>query len=338
VKSDKKKIIAQIQGCELFHTAPENLLEKLACVVASKKLAAGKTLFREKDPSFHMYIVVEGSAKVLRKTPKGDVMVSEVLPGETLGEMGLLDHVPRSAEVIAGHDGMRLLELHRDNFEECIRHDPLIVQAVIRLLSERLRTSTCQQEMQFIKLNQLEEFNNQQARELEIAETLAHTDWLTGVYNRRHFLKLSGEELVSEKTDSPSLCALMLDADHFKKINDTHGHAVGDAVLKHIVKICLDTLRRNDFIGRLGGEEFAIILPETTLLGGMAAAEKLRQAIESSPLAAGDKMISSTVSIGLATLEKTDQTIEAVLDRADKALYQAKKEGRNKVNAWNSAL
>jgi len=210
------------------------------------------------------------------------------------------------------------------------------LKAVIKLLGDRLRNSTCQQEKQFVEMSQLEEYKNEQARKLEIAEEMAHTDSLTGVYNRRHFFELSSVEMLSAETNARALCVLMLDADHFKKVNDMHGHAAGDAVLKHIVRICLGALRRNDFIGRLGGEEFAIVLPETTLIGAMATAERLRQSVEVSHISTEGKIITVTVSIGIATLEPSDRDMETLLDRADKALYQAKKEGRNRVHPWAS--
>jgi diguanylate cyclase (GGDEF)-like protein len=123
----------------------------------------------------------------------------------------------------------------------------------------------------------------------------------------------------------------MADLDHFKHVNDTHGHAAGDAVLKHFVEIVRQTLRKTDVIGRLGGEEFAILLPGDGIEGARDFAERLCEAVKTSPSSFERTPIPISVSIGIASLNTRDGSAEASLQRADKALYDAKKAGRDQV-------
>lgn len=171
-----------------------------------------------------------------------------------------------------------------------------------------------------------------QRKELE-AELFrqASTDSLTGIGNRRHFLGLAEQELRRAKRFNRDLTVMMLDIDHFKSINDTHGHAVGDAVLQGMVKRSLESLRQSDFMGRLGGEEFGVVLPETGLDAAEDVAERLRQHLAERSIVAERLAVPCTVSIGLAHLSSQDGTIDDLLHRADQALYRAKSGGRNRV-------
>ncbi|HEU0118649.1 MAG TPA: GGDEF domain-containing protein, partial [Alphaproteobacteria bacterium] len=159
----------------------------------------------------------------------------------------------------------------------------------------------------------------------------ASTDSLTGINNRRYFMTQAEQELRRSRRFARDMSVMMIDIDYFKKINDTHGHAVGDAILQGVVKLSLESLRQSDSIGRLGGEEFAVILPETGLAAATDAAERLRQHIAERPIVAEREAIPCTVSVGVAQMTGKDGSIDALLNRADEALYRAKKGGRNKV-------
>lgn len=167
-----------------------------------------------------------------------------------------------------------------------------------------------------------------QNRELE---RLATTDPLTGVYNRRYFMNFIAKEFLRSQRYAHVFSVIQMDIDHFKKINDTHGHAVGDEVLKVFAANCLEVLRENDVLGRIGGEEFSIILPETELAGALSVAERFCRTIAELQIQEEDRLIRFTVSIGVTSFRHDDTGIEAVLRRADEALYLAKKGGRNKV-------
>ncbi|MBP9694624.1 MAG: GGDEF domain-containing protein, partial [Alphaproteobacteria bacterium] len=161
---------------------------------------------------------------------------------------------------------------------------------------------------------------------------LATVDPLTGCFNRRRFLELANMEFVRAERYNLSLCVMMLDIDHFKSINDTFGHAVGDEALIKLAKVVKGMIRDTDIFGRFGGEEFALLLPNTNLVDGQKIAERVREAIGGIKLSSNEDVICFTVSIGLTHyLVKMDDTISKALQRADEALYVAKKSGRNKV-------
>jgi len=163
-------------------------------------------------------------------------------------------------------------------------------------------------------------------------QTLATTDFLTELPNRREFTDRLADEFhrVQRFADQRS-SVLMLDLDLFKRINDTHGHATGDAVLKHFGQLVRNTLRKIDMVGRMGGEEFAIILPGTDMAGARIFAERLREAVANTPLVQDGQPIVLTVSIGIATMGPPDSNGEETLLRSDEALYRAKEKGRNRV-------
>ena len=162
---------------------------------------------------------------------------------------------------------------------------------------------------------------------------LALTDPLTGVDNRRSFLEKGKRELVRSHRYQHSLAFLMLDVDHFKSINDTYGHQAGDLVLKALATHCQKMLRHNDLLGRLGGEEFALLLPETNLSKAREVGERIRQALENLVVDYEDQAIRFTVSLGLSVAQNDSDTLMNVMSRADAALYRAKAEGRNRLVA-----
>lgn len=166
--------------------------------------------------------------------------------------------------------------------------------------------------------------------------TLANTDGLTGVFNRRHFMQAAEYELERARRYNRPLSLLMIDADHFKHVNDTYGHSAGDAVLQFLTATASADLRKVDMIGRVGGEEFAILLPETSVESAAAAAERVRMAIEAAEVSAADAVVRFTVSIGVAGLGSGGRTIDDLLRSADDALYAAKESGRNRVVVHNS--
>lgn len=160
---------------------------------------------------------------------------------------------------------------------------------------------------------------------------LATTDALTGIANRRRLLENMESELARVKRFSETSFLLMLDLDNFKSVNDTWGHSAGDAALRHFADICRLRVRQSDFFGRLGGEEFAIILSRTDRAGALQFAESLRRSVAESPVPSAKGQIPLTVSIGIARFEDTDESSDNILVRADVALYRAKAAGRNSV-------
>jgi diguanylate cyclase (GGDEF)-like protein len=207
-------------------------------------------------------------------------------------------------------------------------------QEQLRLAGAELREKSRLLEEQARHLRVL---NTSLAHEVEARKTLevelrilATTDPLTGVYNRRRFQELGEYELAREQRNRRGLCLLALDLDHFKRVNDTHGHGVGDETLVRLVQTCSTCLRAMDTIGRTGGEEFSVLLPETPLQAALEVAERMRQAVADCVMLVPSGCFHVTVSIGAAQLEE-GEGFEALMARADQHLYCAKHAGRNRV-------
>ena len=161
---------------------------------------------------------------------------------------------------------------------------------------------------------------------------------MTGAHNRRHFEELSARELARSRRVREPLAALVLDLDHFKRINDGHGHAAGDLALQAFAAFCRGELREVDVFGRTGGEEFAALLPGTDRAGAAIVAERLCRGLAGVRVALpGGGELGLGVSIGVATLATGDESVDPLLSRADHALYEAKRAGRNRVAVDPSA-
>lgn len=163
----------------------------------------------------------------------------------------------------------------------------------------------------------------------EEAEKLASLDMLTGLNNRRAFTELAKAQVEYCKRHEHPVAAVVIDADHFKNINDTHGHAAGDSALQHLSEILKSLTRSSDIIGRIGGEEFAILLTNTKVNDAMLVAEKLKNWISDNPVHIDNEYFSMTVSVGVSSDDSYD--LELLLSHADKAMYKAKEAGRNQV-------
>ncbi|HEX5809351.1 MAG TPA: GGDEF domain-containing protein [Anaerolineales bacterium] len=167
----------------------------------------------------------------------------------------------------------------------------------------------------------------------ELAAYLANIDPLTKSLTRRHFFSMAGTEFSRSLRYHRPLSMLVLDADLFKNINDTYGHHTGDQVLRNLSLVILEQKRAQDVFGRLGGEEFALLLPETSVAQAKIVAERIQKTWEQTPSIVEGNLIRSTVSIGVAEMGTSDTSIEDVLRRADRMMYKAKEAGRNTVVA-----
>ncbi|MES9872817.1 MAG: diguanylate cyclase [Candidatus Sedimenticola sp. 6PFRAG7] len=181
---------------------------------------------------------------------------------------------------------------------------------------------------------------NQELREREVLECelrrLATTDELTGAFNRRRILELASDELVRAQRYDSDFSMALLDLDYFKKVNDTYGHPTGDLVLKSVVRSCKEQLRDCDLLGRLGGEEFVILLPETGEEDAVQAIDRVRLAVEAMSVVTADQnRIHLTVSAGISSYDGNTDAVETMLGCCDRALYEAKESGRNRLVVCN---
>ncbi len=166
---------------------------------------------------------------------------------------------------------------------------------------------------------------------------LARRDGLTGIFNRQHFVSSAEQQLQYCRKSSREACLVLIDLDHFKVVNDTHGHAVGDRVLKRAVSACQQHLRSTDIFGRLGGEEFGIVLPECTLEQALGRAEQIRVAIATAASGEEATGVPISASFGVATIRRSGYDLRKLLIDADDGLYRAKREGRNRVRVCDDA-
>jgi diguanylate cyclase len=162
-------------------------------------------------------------------------------------------------------------------------------------------------------------------------DVLATRDELTGTFNRRQFLVLADREWARCRRYDMGAAMVMLDVDHFKRVNDLNGHLAGDLMLREIARAAGETLRHADILGRFGGEEFIVFLPHTDTLGALDVAERIRERVAGIKLEWRGQQIATTVSLGVATLGISHDTVGALIADADRALYTAKDAGRNCV-------
>jgi len=188
-------------------------------------------------------------------------------------------------------------------------------------MSQRLSETTVSRD----KLQQIVDERTDSLRKLSV------TDPLTGIANRRAIFERGKLELFRLERNEGELSLLLLDCDFFKNLNDTHGHLVGDKTLQHLAKVCQKEVREVDFIGRYGGEEFIILLPQTGRAGAIENSKRIQRALQSNTLLIAGKRIEVTVSIGIAITSGDGITFEELINDADKAMYLAKQKGRDRV-------
>ncbi len=174
----------------------------------------------------------------------------------------------------------------------------------------------------------------QNAHRYEEATRLATRDSLTGLYNRRHFFELANREFDRSMRYERALAVIMLDLDNLKQINDTFGHQTGDRALQIVAQTCVKSVRRPDLIGRYGGDEFVMLLPETTLPNAVTLAERLVNCVGQTTLENEGAQIHLSISLGVADLKTTTRNLETLIEHADQAQYQAKQSGKGKFNIW----
>jgi len=270
-------------------------------------------------------VAVRSAAEAIveaRRTKFDAILISIELPGsgfglaQGIGELEGYADVPVAFTTVAAYDSALLMEaqFYHGLF---LHHKPYSEPELLAQLSTMVRIEQLQDELK--------------ARMTEL-NLLASTDPLTGLYNRRLLFKRMEEELARAVRRSLPLCVLYLDIDLFKQINDSYGHHAGDAVLQQLAGIMTSVLRKSDIVGRIGGEEFLILLPETDGSAGLRIAERLRKKVASTAFRIGLECIEVTVSLGVHfNPDPTSVTADQIVQLADEALYAAKQAGRNRV-------
>lgn len=196
----------------------------------------------------------------------------------------------------------------------------------------RITVSTGEHVVFGTDITELVHTQQQLERTLQQLDQLANTCDLSGIPNRRHIMDCLNKEFCRAKRYGSTFAVVIADIDHFKKVNDTYGHSVGDQAIIHFAELISENLRDSDMIGRVGGEEFAILLPNTNLQQAKIYADRVREKVANTPLVLGSKeRLTLTSSFGIAEFSAVDKDVSDLFNRADKALYKAKEAGRNQV-------
>jgi diguanylate cyclase (GGDEF)-like protein len=203
------------------------------------------------------------------------------------------------------------------------------LSAALRSLLRRIDVT--QEQMAAVQQRAAEE-TRRLSEDIDALKEIADTDPLTGLPNRRGMLRFGEDVMSAYGREERNFAVFVIDIDHFKRINDTHGHAVGDEAIRHVARIVQSAIRPSDRVARFGGEEFVVVLRDVSPALAGEIAERIRASIERSALMIRRTSISVTVSIGVALVAADDRDIQDVTERADMALYAAKSGGRNRVS------
>ncbi|MGG2055963.1 diguanylate cyclase [Lysinibacillus pakistanensis] len=274
--------------------------------------------------------------EILMSTPNKLIFHSYFYPS-----INLNNHIDELFISLKHHDGLsipfllnaKLFTENKLEYIDCIlvkMKKRIDYELELRSTKKQMEAAYTEKKQALAKLEQIHlEIEQKQAELLSMNATLielSETDKLTGLKNRRYFQEKLEEQLSNNEKSASPFSLFILDIDHFKKVNDTFGHQVGDEVLAQLAQLLKNQARSLDIVARYGGEEFVVILPETDQNEAKAIAEQLRQAVEQAKWQTGR----ITVSVGIATAIKTDNET-TILQRADKALYASKENGRNHV-------
>jgi diguanylate cyclase (GGDEF)-like protein len=309
---------ARLASIELMRGFGPEILDAVVARCPVRRLNETEPLLIAGQTNNEIFIVLEGELGV-HLDDRLEARVATLRTGDTVGELSAIDKKPTSATVIA-HSRTAVLVIDETMFWHIIQASHGFAVRLMLKLAERLRAN-----------NTTVQANMELCAHFEAA---ALSDALTGVHSRRWLDETLPRLCDRHRFDGMALTLAIVDVDHFKRVNDQHGHQAGDMVLVQVARTLRDKLRPTDFVARYGGEEFVAIFPHTPVAGARVAAERLREAIKAAEFKTrdGKPLPKVTISIGLAE-SGPNQDIAALLERADGCLYRAKNGGRDRVES-----
>lgn len=306
-----------IARAQLFEGLPLDPLQDLLAHCPVLTLPAGQVLLEPGEPNQCLYVLLDGVLSVCVARSDTEPM-AQVAAGDCVGEVSLIDRRPPSAFVLAATDA-RVLAVSEPVLLQLMQRSHLLSLNLMRVQADHFRRN-------------LESLQSSQRTERRYRD-LAQTDALTGLYNRAWCNQVMSAQLAQcVQLDQPVSLA-MLDVDHFKQVNDRHGHPAGDVVLKSVADLLRGRFRSTDALARYGGEEFMVLMPATNVHQAQEVLDQVRQGLQDLPIALDSgETLRCTISIGVAQ-HQPGQTLNELISLADQMLYRAKQSGRNRVMA-----
>lgn len=302
-----------VAAADLFQYADMESLEGYFEHCDKKALQAGEVLLSPSQDNHSIYILLSGCLDIhlnSLKTPP----LTQIHPGECVGEISIIDHRDPSAFVVAAEPSS-VLEIHQNTVWAMINASHMVAKNLLFILACRLRHG-----------------HGVIMDGLKLQTQLRHhamIDGLTGLYNRRWFDDAIARKVKRSHLNHSALCLILLDIDHFKKFNDEFGHLAGDQVIRAVATSLSANMRPDDIPARFGGDEFVVILPDTGIADALAIAERLRTHVQALSVRLGKQVLPAvSVTLGVAAMHK-DDSVESLFKRTDDGLYAAKKRGRN---------
>jgi diguanylate cyclase (GGDEF)-like protein len=308
---------SQLARLFLFQSVNPDSIRKWIDQCPMESYSPGTVLLNPREENDTMYVMVEGRVSI-RLESLDNPPLTHVGEGECLGEMSIFDGKNPSAWVRC-ETPVTTLNIQRETLLNLIDHSHGVARNLLYLLSNRLRSGN-----EAVTGSQLLQREYEQHANVDVLTALHNRRWINSFFNRL-VSRLNQDESL------PMMTVMMVDVDHFKPFNDTHGHLAGDHALRSVADILKESIRPTDMVARYGGEEFLVILPDTTSDQAEVVAERIREQMEGTSIAMGDKFFPPlTVSLGVAQLYDGDD-FNSLINAADNALYDAKQGGRNKV-------
>jgi diguanylate cyclase (GGDEF)-like protein len=307
---------ALFAGLRMFRGVEEYLVASCLARTTRRDIGEGETLLSPEIPNQFVYLILSGQMRVHLESPDSQAFLT-LEAGDCAGEMSIIEEKDPSAWVIAESE-CHLMVLDKKMLWELIETSHAFSRNILRVLSSRLRND-----------NQAIAGSSDMIREYQ---RNAVTDALTELHNRHWMEDMFRRRLTRMQDDGVQATFMMLDVDYFKNFNDQHGHLAGDHALCHVASALREHFRPSDMIARYGGDEFAVLLPETDMEEAFSIAERVRKAVHESldTDAGSDGKPPITISVGIACM-KAAHTLESLLNDADSALYRAKLQGRDRV-------
>lgn len=300
---------------EIFRNVDLDKLKSQFDQIEMVKIQSGQTILSPSITNQHIYILQKGEL-VICLQERMNHPIARIQPGDCVGEISIIDDRRPSAYVKATQDS-RLIAIHRDVLTKMFELEPLLAVNLLKMFAGKFRQN-----------------NNALVDSMQLQQEFqdkAERDALTGLYNRGWMDEVFPQQMDLSERIGQKVTMVMVDVDHFKKINDENGHLVGDRALKHLAFVIKEHLRETDLLVRYGGEEMIVLMPGVILSGAYVVAERVRELVKARPLILenGQQLV-MTISLGM-TERRAGEKLDSLIERCDRALYEAKANGRNQT-------